>query len=489
MKPYSIGAPAAAWGRQFDPRGIHSTEPAATEGTAVTSKDREWVWVAVILSGVSVFAQINPLLDLVITLIYLSCALRLFRREDFVVIYAVLAVFAPRLYLYNGGVSLATVLLLLYLARIIVPFRRHHIALPPLTIPVKVTLFMFALHGVLVIFPARGSLAFLNYAAICVLIGSLTSRLRDPELLKKFMISLMIAALGACMYGVVNPGALHSNSSEIGVGAGARFTGVLSDPNYMGLILVLGVIGAQLLPRRMFVVRVLCSLILLVFIIETGSLTALFALVLGAALFLASSRGQAGTVRFSVVAIFVLMASTSWGAISAWLTSSSALGFLANRVADEGVRLGEDDYLSVGSGRVEIAQEYLSYFWSQDVYGLVFGGNLVGAYGVGDSVAKELGSAAMPHNFQIELLMTVGILGWMTVTLAAVMAFVGTVSLMWRTQDGAYRMLAITKAVLFLYSFSLSMFPSWWFLALYLLSPARHFVSQRRAAESGTGPE
>jgi hypothetical protein len=425
--------------------------------------DHEWVWAATVLAGLSVFAQMDPRLDWVITIAYVASAIWLFSKDDFIVIYAILGVFASRLYLYSGGVSMVNAFILLYVARMLI--LREAISLNGLT---SIALYLVALHGILVVFPAKGYMAFLNYAATCGLVVSLLTRLRDLELLKKFLISFSIGAVAACLYGLVNPRALTPVSNEMEIVDYVRFKGVLSDPNYMGLLLVLGLIGAQLLGRRVLAIRIVFSLILVVFVLQTGSLTGLISLVLVAALFTISARRA---VSYGLLALGVLVVAMNLGSIYSWLTTWDAFNFMVDRVARTLQYVGNGDYGSVGSGRVQIAQQYLHYFWNQDVFGVVFGGNLVGAYGVGDALVRAFGDAAMPHNFHIELLMTIGLFGWLAASVAAATGLMATGFAFLKTHSGTLRALAITKIALLLYSFSLSMFPSWWFLALYLVSP------------------
>jgi hypothetical protein len=358
-------------------------------------------------------------LDWVITFAYVASAILLFRKDDFIVIFAILGVFAPRLYIYPGGASLINVFLLIYVARMLI--RRE---VPSLGYLAGIAFFLIGLHGILVVFPAKGSMTFLNYAAECALAVSLVAGLRDLEVLKKFMVSLMIGAIGACMYGLVNPYALTVSSDIDGF---ARFKGVLSDPNYMGLLLVLGIIGAQMLGRRLMIVRVVCCAILFVFILQTGSLTALLALALGGFLFIASQRGKSKPIAYSMGSIGLLIVAADWRSIYASLAELGVFSFFSDRVALVVLQLQNADYLSLGSGRVGIAQQYLGYFWAQDPFGQVFGGNLVGAFGLGNPVIHALGTA-MPHNFQIELLMTIGLLGWSAVSAAAGTAFVKTMA-------------------------------------------------------------
>ena len=433
---------------------------------ALLAGDHEWVWVATVLAGLSVFAQMDPSLDWAITIAYVASAIRLFRKDDFIVILAILAVFAARLYIYPGGVSLMNVFLLIYVARMLIEREA-----PSVGFLAGISFFLIGLQGILVVFPAKGFMTFLNYGTDCALAVSLVAKLRDPELLKKFMVALMIGALGACMYGLVNPYALTVSGDPLQIDGFSRFKGVLSDPNYMGLLLVLGIIGAQMLGRRLMVVRVVCSAILLAFIMQTGSLTALLALALGGLLFIATQRGVSKPIAYATGTIALLIGTANWRSIYASLAESGVFSFLSDRFALVVLQLQNGDYLSLGSGRVGIAQQYLDYFWGQDPFGQVFGGNLVGPFGLGDPVIRALGTT-VPHNFQIELLMTIGLLGWSAVSAAAGTAFVKLLAAIRRTDSAALRMLAITKGVLFLYSFSLSVFPTWWFLALYLVAPS-----------------
>ena len=87
---------------------------------ALLAGDHEWVWVATVLAGLSVFAQMDPSLDWAITIAYVASAIRLFRKDDFIVILAILAVFAARLYIYPGGVSLMNVFLLIYVGMMLI---------------------------------------------------------------------------------------------------------------------------------------------------------------------------------------------------------------------------------------------------------------------------------------------------------------------------------------------------------------------------------
>jgi len=468
--------------RRQRPRGLgEASLPSrcrtVTRGNA--EGDSEWAWLAIVVAGLSVFAQVNPILDIVITVAYFVSAVWLFRRDEFVVIYAILAIFAPRLYLYSGGVSTASVFLLIYVARMLVTPKAGSI-----NMSAGIAVAFIALHGVLAVFPAKGAMVFLNYAATCAVAVSLLVRLRDLELFRKFMVAWMIGAVAASLYALVNPNALSAASSELAPQGFVRFNGVLSDPNYMGLILVLGLVGAQLLSHHLVAIRVACSITLLAFVTQTGSLTALLALAIGAIVYSISGRETSKLGLFVVTLAAIVTGGTIWGSIYSRLANLETFSFLSDRIVHEISMLEGADLTSLGSGRVGIAEQYLGYFWEQDLLAKLFGGNVVGNYGLSDAFASSLGSRAMPHNFHIELLMTVGLLGWLAFALAAAIASAATVAGVLRSGSRSLRALAAAKSILLVYSFSLSMFPTWWILVLLLLAPTSAPGQRKRTASA-----
>lgn len=441
-------------GRPLEPRGTDTSQ-------------HEWAWIASLLAGISIFSQMHPLFDLVITLVYLVAAIRLWGSDDFIVIYAVLAVFASKLYLYPGGVSTASFFLALYVLRMVV--KQQRVQLTGLS---AVFLLLLGLHGVFAVFPTKGSMVFLTYAATCAVVASLVVSFRNLEAFRRFMVAWTIGAIAACLYSLVNPNGASDDGATSAGGDFERFRGVLSDPNFMGLILVLGVVGAQLIAWHPFVVRTAVSAFLLVFVMQTGSLTSLIALILVGLALILSGRTNRLIARLVIVTVVVLLMIAGWAPIGAALAESEAYRFLTDRVVGEAASLGGADFNSMGSGRVTIAQHYLDYYLSQDALEIVLGGNVVGNYGLSDALATALGSGAMPHNFHIELLISVGLLGWAVFTLTVASSTGAIIVAIARQELPGLWIFALTKMILLVYSFSLSMFPTWWVLALVLSAPS-----------------
>lgn len=442
-------------GRRLEPRDTDTSQ-------------HEWVRIASLLAGISVFSQVHPVFDLLITLVYVAAAIRLFGRDDFIVIYAILSVFGAKLHLYQGGVSTASFFLALFVLRMVVKRQREN-----LTGLSALALVLMGLHGVFAVFPAKGLMVFLNYAATCAVVAGLVASFRKMEVFRRFMVAWTIGAIAACLYSLVNPNAATADGVALAGGDFDRFRGVLSDPNYMGLILVLGVVGAQLIAWHPLVLRTTASAFLLVFVVQTGSLTSLIALAVVGLVLILGGRSRGLIVRLIIATFVVLIVVAGWASISAGLADSEAYRFLADRVAREAGMVSQVDYASLGSGRVPIAQHYLDYYLHQDVPEIVLGGNVLGNYGLSDSLTTALGSGAMPHNFHIELLMAMGLLGWAAVTLRGATSTGAIIVECARQESPVPWMFAVTKIIILVYSFSLSMFPTWWVLALVLSAPSR----------------
>lgn len=436
-----------------------------------TECGNDWMPITVALAGLSIFAQMNTVFDLAIAAAYFISWFWLFNKMEFISIYAVLGIFAPRLYLYTNGPSLISVFLLLYVVRMVVKKA-------PFSVGIVAGSFfiLMGLHGVMSVFPAKGVMVFLNYGIILLVTVSLRGSLSRPSLFRVFMVSWAIGAVGAGLYGHINPVAVRSSEISAVMGEFVRFKGVLADPNYMGLVLIVGILGAQLTGTM--AVRWVLSSILLIFIAQTGSLTAVVSLLACAGVLLVLRRPANPTrLRFLLLLLFGLLgAVVTWRQWVSLVTDSEPVKFLWDRIVNEGRTIQVEDS-SIASGRAQIAENYLDYFWHQDPLRLLFGGNVEGVYGLSEALANALGSAAMPHNFQIELLINLGLVGWILFTGVALGGLARSITSNARAPSAPLRILVAVKIVLFVYSLSLSMYPNWWFMSILLVTPLCNLIT------------
>ena len=434
----------------------------------VFKKENKWIYLIIMLSAMSIFSQLNFVFDILITLAFFAVAIILINKDEFVLIYAVLYVFMGRLMVYQGGVSLVNVFLLLYVARMI--FKGERLKLNRYLLPILIMLF---LHGFFVLFPAfnYNIIKLINYLASILLIFSLLNKLKDIELLRKFLITLSVSSIAACIYGIVNKNSYSfSETLNTGMLVSERFKGVSSDPNYMAITFLIGLLGIFALKNQNKLLSIALGFLLIYFILTTESTTALLCLILILVIYLIMQRKPTNVMIVSFIsAIGIMMIIANFNEIYGYLLQSQNYASFASRVTGQINDIFQHNNNDIASGRLVISVAYWKYFWEQNIFRILFGGNMCGIYGMGKYVLTFLPGLYATHNTQLDILMSTGLIGWLIFSFLAIRSMINTWKMYFANNEGIYKLLFMIKSVIMLFSFSLAFFPSWTILVFYLL--------------------
>lgn len=430
-------------------------------------KDWSWIFAAILLSVVCIFSQLNPIFDIFITIVFLIVAFLFIKSDEFVLIYAVLAVFAPRLYLFRGGVSLVNVFILIYLLYIIVFKEKKQLG-----IAANLAIILLILYGIFVVFPINYKVVpIVNYTASILLLLSLLKKLQSTILLKKFLITISISSVAACIYGVfnINSKSFSDNVSTIEL-IQNRFKGVSSDPNYMAITLLFGLLGVLLISNQYKIIKIGLVTILSYFLFTTQSTTSIISLLLITAIYLIMKKKQVKLIGlYFTFIVFLIVIILFWNELYLYIISNESASLFAKRITLQinDVLIGNSK--DIGSGRLVIAEGYLNYFIKQNPLNIIFGGNLCGVFGIGDFVFQIFPGRYATHNTQIDLLFSIGLLGWSIFSFIFIKSLINSWTMYFKTNEIVYKIIFILKSVILVYTFSLSFFPSWMILLFYLL--------------------
>jgi len=135
-------------------------------------------------------------------------------------------------------------------------------------------------------------------------------------------------------------------------------------------------------------------------IIRTGSLTGMLCIMIILIIFALKDRSLGKKVRrvmiilLGVILVFGIIMS------GASIIENAYIEFIVNRIHKIIAEISLLDFNSATSGRMEIAQIKLQYFFGQSFFGFLFGGN-----------SLFVGAPFVSHNTYIDLLLRFGIVG------------------------------------------------------------------------------
>ena len=175
--------------------------------------------------------------------------------------------------------------------------------------------------------------------------------------------------------------------------------GSVMDPNYSALILNCG-LSLLLFQRSHSSLRLIMGIIIFFAIIRTGSLTGMLCIMIILIIFALKDRSLGKKVRrvmiilLGVILVFGIIMS------GASIIENAYIEFIVNRIHKIIAEISLLDFNSATSGRMEIAQIKLQYFFGQSFFGFLFGGN-----------SLFVGAPFVSHNTYIDLLLRFGIVG------------------------------------------------------------------------------
>lgn len=352
--------------------------------------------------------------------------------------------------LFAGRIGILTIYLLLLVVKIFVDKR--------ITIPVNSNLLpvAFVLFYGLYSFFAIGNNEWLRLVVYVFFACCIMSYVSKSDTLKQQL--LFIVLISALANGITMALALNGGESIIEGGEAISFRSWglgLIDPNYSSFICCLGVAVVMNLPKAKWntVVAIASLLIFAVGIFRSGSRAGFlcFLILLIVKLFMTG-----GIIKKILYIAGVALA--AFAIFTFIVPRFDFADWTLNRFSDIFDFISGSNIADISGGRTDLFAKYVKYIFSQDLFGLIFGFNILQS----DELFGAVGVIHATHNTYLDYILAFGLIGfailWGLYIVQTVRHFTK------RTQmDNAFFMMKLTGLV---FSISLS-FASriiWWFL-------------------------
>ena len=292
---------------------------------------------------------------------------------------------------------------------------------------------------------------------VITLWGLLSQALRDDdkfEAREQFLIVYVLSCLGASAYGL-----LHHRVITVADGTGGtgleRYLGTQDDPNYMAMLLCIGLCFLLALPLRQRLLKLLMAVALVASIALTGSLTGLACTMVVLALYAAFRSGKSA-------ATVLVVGTLAMGLVVAVVLYVGSLDLLPHALqarADEALLfVSARDYTQRTSGRSDIQGAYLDFFWAQGAAQVMLGGFGVSAFALEGAPFTLIGKA--PHNSFIDVLLTCGVVGASVFVILIIVSFVDVLRRYRQRADPVLLSILLGKVAWVMFATSISVFPS-----------------------------
>lgn len=186
----------------------------------------------------------------------------------------------------------------------------------------------------------------------------------------------------------------------------SRFSATFEDPNYMGFFYTVAIFAVVALKMYRPMVRVIIVVALYGIILTSMSMTAIIGNVLLWALFLLI-RGNIRPRTVAMVAIALLAAIGLYN-YGIGHPEVKLIGDMSLKIQDKMKLLFLKDFDSFSTGRTSLSEVHLNIFNDSSIIRQMFGGYAVNSYYI--DVAQGANFSA--HNEYIDMLLNVGIVGW-----------------------------------------------------------------------------
>ena len=293
-------------------------------------------------------------------------------------------------------------------------------------------------------------------------------QLRDKELFEKTMFFFVCMGLSAGLYGLLNINSRIVIQNGITLN---RFCGTSADPNVMGskwVVCLIGVIFSSYIYKRN--IKALLTIVIFVFILLTGSTTAIIACVVIILIYVKSIKiSRRSFFLLLIISLIVIVLIIEFENILHLLSQHNIIGPNAQRILIQIAAAKAGDISTFSSLRTEIWKGYVDYYFnSQGIIKQLIGGNVSNIYGIEKNFANMSWIAAA-HNTIIDVLMCIGLIGLINISGLFCYRLKEYIFSFKAHRDNQMLMRITIKAVVMVYAFSISFFPSYCLMTLWLI--------------------
>ena len=339
--------------------------------------------------------------QMILALIVVACIIVICCHDDTVAVWPIL-IFYYSAFGTLFGISVYRIFTILFLITHFYRIQRPTIqyrVLPPITVYIFYLIFVVSGHSM-------KTMLFSFVDVICA-VFLVCDYLNKESKLRKFFNSYVIVAFLAFLTGLIS-----SNEMTVMQDYGgklltiSRFTATFEDPDYMGFFYTIAIFAIVSLKMYRPVVRTVLIIALYGIILTSMSMTAIIGNILLWTLFLLI-RGKIN-VRTVVTVFFVLITVVSIYNYGLKHPNLELIGDMSLRVQDKLKSLFLMDFDSFSTGRTALSDVHLTIFKESSIIRQLLGGRAVNSYYI------DVGQGAnfSAHNEYIDMLLNVGIIGW-----------------------------------------------------------------------------
>lgn len=277
---------------------------------------------------------------------------------------------------------------------------------------------------------------------------------KNTENLKSFFRVYVAVCLVAILTGILSSNFYLQGTME-------RFRATFEDPNYMGFFYTVPIFAMVSLRLFKPVIRWILVVVFYGAIMASVSMTAVVVnIVLWLIYLFLIKKISWKTILISLIVIFVVQFLYGYGIEN---PNVPILGTVCERIDEKLGNLIQGDMSAITTGRTDMTEEHLQYFWSLPIINLLFGGVPVNT----SYIAPMFRSVA--HNEYIDMLLNVGMVGTF-ILLGYLITKVFKNYKKYRQTGEAYHLcLLMLNGIWIFYGLSLTMFIDEKFMFMYFI--------------------
>lgn len=339
--------------------------------------------------------------QMILSLIVVACVAVICCRGDSISVWPIM-IFYYSILGTIFGISVYRIFTILFLV-----VHCYKIQRPTISYRVLPSLTVYIYYLVLVVFNHSIKTMLFSFIDIICAIFLVYDYLDNEAELNKFFKSYVIVAFLAFLTGVISRNEMTVMQDYGGkLLTISRFTATFEDPNYMGFFYTIAIFAIVALKMYRPIIRAVIVVVLYGMILTSMSMTAIIGnVLLWTLFFLVRGDIRPKTVIMVALAVFAVIGLYNYGLSH---PDVKLIGDMSLRIQDKMKSLFLKDFDSFSTGRTSLSEVHLNIFNDSSLLRQMFGGRAVNSYYI------DVGQGAnfSAHNEYIDMLLNVGIIGW-----------------------------------------------------------------------------
>lgn len=339
--------------------------------------------------------------QMMLSLIIVACVIVICCRGDSISVWPIM-IFYYSILGTIFGISVYRIFTILFLVVHCYKTQRPTISyrvLPPLLV--------YIYYLIVVVFSHSIKTMLFSFVDIICAIFLVYDYLSSRDEMKRFFESYVVVCFLAFLTGMISRNEMSVMQNYGGkLLTISRFTATFEDPNYMGFFYTVAVFSIVALKMYRPITRVVIVVALYGMILTSMSMTAIIGNILLWTLFLLI-RGNIRP-RTVLIVILSLLAAMSLYSYGLEHPNVKLIGDMSLRIQDKMNSLFLKDFDSFSTGRTSLSEVHFNIFNNSNIVSQLFGGRAVNSYFIDVGQGADFSA----HNEYIDMLLNVGIIGW-----------------------------------------------------------------------------